>query len=146
MKYAYPCASALFEKGSITKQQLDMIKQAVGNNKEFTREQLEGIFKEAFRRMKQIYGDNFWSEDRVREYFIVHHNTFIDSGDGSYSRATASFKKLCRVYKAKVIANRGSYLEVEINGRAVKVVGVMTPNAKPGDLVSVHFNFAVEIL
>ncbi len=85
----------------------------------------------------------------IREYFYSYHNHVIDKGEGVYAKAPPMLKELSRVDKARVIARKGNVLIVEyIDKKGVNkrrnVLDSFVPDAKLGDVVTIHYGYAVE--
>ncbi len=144
LKYSFPCAQVLLDKGQISKEEYEKLKGAAISGGSVERETLERMFTAAIRRLKAVFGKDYWTPESVREYFISHHNHFIDEGEGEYARAPGYFKRMCKVHKAKVISRKGNALTVEFDGQTKPVVGLLLKDAKPGDTVTVHLGFAIE--
>ena len=146
LKYSFPCAQVLLDKGEITAEEYERLRAGALSSLEIPREELEGVFRAAFRRLRQVAGEDYWNPQAIRDYFINRHNRFIDEGEGEYARAPGHFKRMCKVYKARVVSRKGDALIVEIEGQQKPVVGVLVPQAKPGDSITVHLGFAIEVL
>jgi len=117
LKYSFPCAQVLLDKGQISKEEYEKLKSAAISGSGVERETLERVFTAAIRRLKKVFGKNYWTPESVREYFISHHNHFIDEGEGEYAKAPEYFKRMCKVHKAKVISRQGNAITVEFDGQ-----------------------------
>jgi hypothetical protein len=146
LSYAFPCAQVLLHQGHIDEQRYEFLKSNALEHKGVQREVLEGSFKAAVVRLKRYYGEDYWRVENIRDYFLNKHNEVIDSGDGYYRVAPKEFCELCKVYQGRVLKTQGPALVVELEGIEKKVLNLLTPKAKPGDIVSVHMGFAVEVL
>ncbi|MBW2988042.1 hypothetical protein DRJ48_00770 [Candidatus Woesearchaeota archaeon] len=146
LRYAFPCAQVLLDTGKLTKEGYERLKRAVMSGEGITRDELESIFRSAVARMKELFGEDYWSLAAVREYFIEHHNRIIDAGKEGYANAPEYFKEMCKVHIARVVAREGSGLRVRYGGKERVVLGLLCPEAKPGDKVSIHLGFAIEVL
>jgi hypothetical protein len=148
-RYAFPCAQVLLDQKKIDGQTYSMLKDLYERGKAPGREVLESSFRSAFRRLKIVAAEmerDAWDCEVIRRYFLEQHNEFIDRREGDYARFPASFCELCKVSTGEVISRDGSALRVNVDGQQKKVVGIYLADAKPGDRVSVHLGFAIEIL
>ena len=154
LRYAYPCAYIILERGEITQEELDELEDIVINNREISRERLEKIFHRAFEFIDQLAEKNCsfkWDPAVIEEYFYSYHNKVIDGGQGIYATAPPMLKELSRVEKAKVIDKKDDVLSVEYRDKAGKlksrsVLNHFVPSVKVGDIVTVHYGYAIEIV
>ena len=146
LKYAFPCAQTLLDRHEISAGLYKLLKESAYTGTRVDRQTLEKSFKAAIGRMKALYGNEYWNVDNIRDYFINQHNRLIDAGDGEYAFAPEFFKRACKVYKAEVVSKEGHGLKVKIAGIQKTVLGFLTPEAKPGDRVTVHLGFGIEVL
>lgn len=58
---------------------------------------IEEMLPAAAMRMEEIYGENFWEVDNVRDYWWTGHNKIIDSGKMEYAEASIEQKNNCKV-------------------------------------------------
>ncbi len=147
LKYAYPCIGNLMHDKKLSKEDAQNLECLLTEHKPISREYLKSCFPSAFRRIKQVAGEmkmDYWSVAVLRKYWLEEHNRFIDAGEGDYAKATPSFKELCKVYEAKVIARKDNLLTVSYDGVKRKVLATLVPEAREGDTVTVHLAFAVE--
>ena len=144
--YAYPCAEVLKDLGFINGKTLEYINKKRKENEAISKEELEKIFKEAFRRIKIIAKEmnkDYWDKEVIKEYFLKRHNEFIDNNDGYYANLGDTIKELCKVNIGKVTAIKDNILTVNYNNKERKIVNE-TLKLNIGDKVSFHFGFAVE--
>jgi hydrogenase maturation factor len=148
IKYAYPCAFIIKQRQEINDDELEELRVSAVEEKPLAREKLEKIFFRAFERIvilaKEMKKDK-WDIDVLRAYFITRHNEIIEEGMYSYAKAPESLRNLCKVHKAKVIEKKDDVLVVEYdNGKTRPVMNELTPTAKVGDFVTIHYGYAVE--
>jgi hypothetical protein len=147
LRYAFPCIGNLTQKNRLSKGDAENLEKIVFEKKTIQKDYLESCFPEAFRRIKEVAGQMkkpYWNVSVIKKYWEEEHNRFIDSGDGEYSKATNSFKELCKVHKAEVIAKKDNVLTVKYGEITRNVFATLAPDAKKGDRVTVHLAFAIE--
>src|SRR3989338_6946073 len=101
LRYAYPCAYIIMQRGEITEEKLKELEKAAINNENISREELERIFHRAFAFIDNLAkekGMERWDERVIFEYFYSYHNKMIDKGEGLYASAPGSLKELSRVH------------------------------------------------
>jgi len=152
LMYAYPCSFVLVELGRITEEKRKELEKKLLRDQPIDRKELEHLFPAAFKRIKQLaiqMRKDTWDMVVIKEYFFGEkHNDFINKGDGMYSVFGPSFKELCKVHKAEVLARKGNILTIRYGGGRSsivrKVFAKLAPDAKKGDTVTVHLAFAIE--
>ena len=86
-----------------------------------------------------------WNLAVIREYFFGEkHNDFIDKSDGMYAVFGPTFKELCKVHRAEVIARKDNVLTIKYGRIERNVFATLVSDAKKGDKVTVHLAFAIE--
>lgn len=154
LRYAYPCAYIILERGEITQEELDELETIAIEFKEISRERLEQVFHRAFDFIDQLAEKNCsfrWAEDVIREYFYSYHNKVIDNGEGIYATAPPMLKELSRVEKAKVLDKKDDvlvveYVDCEGNKKKRNVLDHFVKGVKIGDTVMIHYGYAVEVI
>jgi len=149
LRYAYPCINNLVQRKRLSKDDAGNLENLLFDKKSITRSYLESCFPEAFRRIKEVAKQMKkprWDVSVIKKYWEKDHNKFIDAGDGEYSRATNSFKELCKVHKAAVVAKKDNILTVKYDNTQRNVFATLVPYVKKGDRVTVHLAFAIEKL
>ena len=148
LKYAFPCSFILKQRGEIGDKEFKQLEEGAINNKVLPRKLLEKIYFRAFEKIKPIAQEmdrDKWDLDVLKEYFLARHNALIDEGMYAYAQAPETLKNLCRVHKAKVLNVKDDVLVVEYaGGKRRPVMGTMVSGAKIGDLVTIHYGYAVE--
>jgi hypothetical protein len=148
LKYAYPCSFVLVEQAMISEQERKELEKKLLENKPIGRNELEKIFPAAFKRIKKLAKEmkkDAWDLAVIREYFFGEkHNDFIDKSDGMYAVFGPTFKELCKVHKAEIIAKKDNVLAVKYGPVERNVFATLVPDAKKGDKVTVHLAFAIE--
>tara|TARA_Y100000310_G_scaffold343478_1_gene451309 strand:+ start:2352 stop:2828 length:477 start_codon:yes stop_codon:yes gene_type:complete len=149
LKYAFPCSFILRQRNEISQQQYDQLEKSAINNITLPKELLEKTFHRAFERIEKLASKNNkdkWDLDIIKQYFLQHHNELINDGMYTYAEAPETLKELCKVKKAKVTEIKDDILIVEIENKPRPVMNSLTPNAKIGDLITIHYGYAVEVL
>ncbi len=150
LKYAFPCSFVLKKRKEITEKEFNLLQDSVTNGKILPRRFLEKIFFRAFRRIEKLAQEmskDKWDIEVLRKYFFVRHNCVIDNGQDEYRRAPEVLKSLCKVHKAKIIQVNEDSLVVEYDGRKKRVVSkLLVPEVVEGNLVTIHYGYAVEKL
>ena len=148
LRYAYPCAYIIVQRGEITTKELNDLKRIAIDNNEISRKQLEKIFHRAFEFIDGLAkkrGKDRWDMDIIKEYFYSYHNEVIDKGIGIYGSAPKMLKELSKVEKAIIKNKKDDVLMVEYNGKRRDVLNCFVPEAKIGDIVTIHYGYAIEI-
>ena len=70
----------------------------------------------------------------------------IYKGVGIYATAPPSLKELSRVEKAEVKKKKDDALVVRYGDKFRCVLNHFTPEAKEGDIVTIHYGYAIEVL
>jgi hypothetical protein len=155
LKYTLPCFNNLVHRKALNKETAIGLEKMLLEKKKISRAYLETCFPDYFRRLKEVAKEmgvkNYWSIPVIRKYWLEEHNRFIDAGDGEYALAPASFKDLCKVHIAQVISKEKKkvgkerdILIVKYDNTERRVWGTLIPDAKPGNLVTIHIAYAVE--
>jgi hypothetical protein len=148
LKYAYPCSFVLVEQARISEQKRKELEKKLLESKPIDRNKLEKIFPAAFKRIRQLAREmkkDAWDLAVIKEYFFGEkHNDFIDKNDGMYAIFGPTFKELCKVHKAEIIAKKDNVLAVKYGSVERNVFATLVPDAKKGDKVTVHLAFAIE--
>lgn len=149
VKYAFPCAFIIRQRGEISQKELDELEAAAINGKVLDRVFLERVFFRAFRRIEilaQEMKKDKWDYEVIHHYFVSRHNELIENGMEAYATAPETMKDLCRVHRAKIMKVKGNYLVVQYGkeNKLRPVMGEMISNPKVGELVTIHYGYAVE--
>ena len=151
-KYAYPCSDELLRLKTISPAQKDLLDYFFDQKKAPKRDLLEVCFPKAIERLKRFAdGDDYWTVENIRSYFLVYHNKVIDNREGSYATCSRQIRDLCKVRCGEIHGIEN------INGNIVYVVrynqfketrvsGRYLPDAKVNDRISVHWRLAIEKL
>lgn len=149
LKYAFPCAGITLARGVINQEEYDALERAVLNDRAVPWKTLRKTFIAAFRRLKntmQKLGRASYDVKTIRQFFLKYHNNYIDMNDGSYAYAPDSLKHLCRIEQAIITKVGTDHYIVKINKKNRPISKLICANAKAGDIVSVHYGYAVEKL
>jgi len=152
LRYAYPCAYIIMQRGEITPKELKELEDIAIKNKEISKERLEKVFHRAFGFIDELAKKkNKGRWDVIKEYFYSYHNKVIDNKEGVYAEAPHALRGLSRIETANVIDKQKDVLMVKyIDKRGnVKIRNVFNhfiPNSKVGDKVTIHYGYAVEIV
>ncbi len=148
LKYAFPCAFIIKQRGEIDSKTFKTLEDAAVNNNVLDRSLLEKIFFRAFERIDKVAVEmkrHRWDAEVIREYFVKRHNEIIDNGMYSYAAAPESLKDLCKVHVATVKRISGKYLVVGYGDERTRpVMGNLVRGVKEGDKVTIHYGYAVE--
>lgn len=147
LRYAYPCLFIAKQRGEVTDDLMEQLRVAAINDEPVNRGLIEKVFFRAFRRMKEValkIGKDVWDVEVIKDYFIGRHNMIIDAGLETYEKAPESLKKLCKVSKGEIVAIKKGALVVDLGGQHRPVNSDFVPDAKVGDVVTVHYGYAVE--
>ena len=143
LRYAFPCSHVLCKiRKEISEEEYKKIERAAIKGIILDRKYLEKVFFRAFERIEKIAAElktSKWDINVLREYFVERHNAFVNS-----SVNPEKFKELCRVHKAKIIEVKENSLTVKYNNKKREVKKVYVPDAEKNDIVTIHYNYAVE--
>ncbi|MCB9359616.1 hypothetical protein H6503_06820 [Candidatus Woesearchaeota archaeon] len=140
------------DRGEITQEQVDELRDIAVHDKDIDRTTLEKVFKNAMpnidRLAAQMHADR-WDIEVMQRYFRKYHNEVIAQGIGVYKTAPESFKDLCRVHIATIIAKPDKqFFMVEYKShkgmQRRAVFNEFLPEADIGDKVRIHYAYAVE--
>jgi hypothetical protein len=148
LRYAYPCLFIAKQRGEVDAALMESLRVSAVNDQPVDRALLEKVFFRAFRRMKAVADEmkkDVWDKEVIKDYFVDRHNMIIDAGLETYAKAPETLKNLCRVQTGKVVAKKGDILIVDL-GSQRRPVNSDFVNAKVGDVVTVHYGYAVEKL
>lgn len=148
-KYAFPCMMVIVKRGGMTPEKFREILSNYKQGNVPNKKELEEIFKAAFRRLnvlgKEINKDK-WNIEVIENYWKgQEHNKFIEEKEGSYSETSEEFNELCKIHKAEITDVLGEMYRVKYgNGKIRNVFNMFLPEAKIGDIVTIHFYYAIE--
>lgn len=146
-KYAFPCAFLPFKRGEITEKGYDKLKRQFCEGESPSKKELEKTFPFAFKMIKRLakrMKRNYWDIDVIKEYWVREHNRIIDAKESYFKSKSDRFRDLCRINKAGVISTRGNVLIVKYGNKKRKVYSTIVPYIKRGDIVTIHFSYAIE--
>ncbi len=147
LRYAFPCAFVIKQRGEINQQEYDRLFDIAVNNKEIKKEELEKVFFKAFNYINELAKEkniDKWDFEVIKEYFLKRHNELIDQGRDMYKDAPKTLKELSKVEEAEIINKKDNILEVKFNDKKRFVSNVFVPEAEVGNKVRIHYGFAVE--
>jgi len=149
--YAYPCSETLRDLGKLSNEEQDKLKKDFTNGNIPKREILEKSFPKAFERLDNLAKSmkrSRWDMEVLQTYWREEHNIIIDLEKGVHTNNSLVLKDLCKVHKAKIIQKvKEDLLKVVYNENQTRfVLNWIVPNAKIGDIVTIHYGFAVEII
>ncbi|MFH1642464.1 MAG: hypothetical protein ABIC04_06215 [Nanoarchaeota archaeon] len=148
LRYAFPCAYIIMQKGEIDKSELAELEKIAVNNSDISRNRLEKIFHRAFDHIKElakIMDKDAWDQEVIKQYFRSYHNKIIEQGKGAYATAPQILKELSKVNKATIISQKDDILKVEFENKKRYVLNHFVPTAKVNDEVYIHYGYAVEL-
>ncbi len=148
-KYAFPCAHLKLERGDIGQEEYNELKNQFLSNNPPNKEILEKIFAPGFVFIKKLASQmnkDHWDIEVLKEYWENYHNKIIENEEGDYKNFSESLKDLCRIHLAEVIDKKGDNLVVRYKDKVRVVFNSLTPHAKPGDRVKIHYSYAIESL
>ncbi|MBL7054603.1 hypothetical protein ISS05_02510 [Candidatus Woesearchaeota archaeon] len=149
LRYAFPCAFILKQRGEINQKKYDWLFDIAVNNKYIKKEELEKIFFRAFNYIDELAKEKNkgrWDFEIIKEYFLKRHNEIIEQGRDMYKDAPETLKELSKVIEAEITDKKEDILEIRFNNKKRFVSNIFVPEAKIKDKVRVHYGFAVEII
>jgi len=145
--YAFPCAQIKVKLHSLRPEEYNILRNMFFENKCPSKEELEKVFQAAFRRLNKLaeeLGKQVWDMETLKQYWEINHNQVIDQGEGMYDIASSEFKDLCKIHIAEIIHKKDNKLIVKYSDRTRAVFSFLVPDAKVGEKVRIHFDYAVE--
>ena len=153
LRYAYPCAFIIMQRGEITSEKLQKLEETAVYNKDISKTELEKVFHNAFHfidQLAKLKGKERWDAEIIKEYFHSYHNKVIDNREGIYKNAPPILRELSKVYIADIIKKEKDAFLIEYNDNNKRkkrsVLNRFTPEAKVGDKVRIHYGYAVELV
>ena len=142
------------QRKEITSAELKKLEEIAIKNKDISKERLEKIFHRAFSFIDELAkkkNKSRWDPELIKEYFYSYHNEVIDKREGVYATAPEMLKELSMVEKAKIIDKKRDVLIAEYKDKknVIKkrnVFNHFVPDAKLGDIVTIHYGYAIEII
>ncbi|MFH1592086.1 MAG: HypC/HybG/HupF family hydrogenase formation chaperone [Candidatus Woesearchaeota archaeon] len=149
LKYSFPCALICQQMGEIDEAEVKELEDAATTSVPLPREKLERIFFRAFKRIDSIaeeLGRDRWDLDVLEEFFLKRHNEIVEKGFEISGKVPRTLKELCKVHVAEIVEKKGDVLIVKFGNKTRPVHNKLVPEAKVGDLVTIHYGYAVEIV
>ena len=138
LRYAFTCARVLVDYvKTITEEEWEAMRQAVETETPMDRAYLGKVFPKPIRELKKISPD-YWNIAVIREYFWNRHEEALTK------TLPPLIKRLCVVRKGKLIQQFGDVFKVDLEDGDVRNINVLYNDAKVGDIVMVHYGYAVE--
>ncbi len=141
LKYAIPCGSAMVKRGDLSQQLLDEMTDAVSREK--TSPRFIAPFKTALafcRAIARKKGKQAIDSEVIRSYFLERHNELLPS----IAKPDVDLS-LCRVRKGRVLKAGDDLLVLTELGEE-RASSFFAPSASEGDVVSLHYRHACEVL
>lgn len=148
-KYAFPCTFLKFNRGEITKKEYGELEKKFIVGDSPSKKELEKIYPFAFKMIKRLAKRTrraYWGIDVIKEYWLREHNKIIESDEPYYKCETSEFKDSCKVHKAEVIEKKRNTIIVRYGNKKREVYNAIVPDAKKGNIVTIHFDYAIEKL
>ena len=144
LKYAFPCGKVLVNRGNISQEFLDEIKEGIVNNKRLKEDYLKP-FKIALFFMTDIakkQGKTIIDEEVIHKYYFEKHDKVVKwRADMKPDIVVNS----CRIKPGKILnINKHATVETAIGTMKIKLDFI--PTAKIGDFISVHYDYGCEII
>ena len=91
-------------------------------------------------------GKDRWDLEVFKEYFLRKHNGMVEKGFEFSKEIPRTLKELCKVHRAEITNKNGDVLTVRYGDRTRTVLNILVPNAKIGDVVTIHYGYACEVI
>ena len=142
LSYAIPCANTLMERGSITKEGIDELLNAIINERPIEDKDVD-IFKVAKAHCTVIaksLGKDVIDTEVIEEYFLRKHDEVVDE---RYAQMGDFDPETCRIFSGRVVSINSGFANVDtIRGNGRYRID-FTPKIKTNDYVIVHRDFVV---
>lgn len=137
LKFALPCLAMRVLEGDLTQREYSSYEQYCLSGKQMSQKDLETLLPNEHKRKSALakkQNKSPWDLEVVKSYWS-------DSETGHNSIVELDF---CKVHEATVVSSEGNQkFRVSYNNIEKSVIGILTPNVKPGDKVLIHRNFAI---
>jgi hypothetical protein len=143
LRYARPCADFMHQRGEINNTELKMIDDMLYEKISINRDFIEKVFYKAIVPLKKM-SDNYWNINIIKDYFHKVHNDLIISKSQGFEHLVDFQKKLCQVHEAIIKDVKEDYYEVFYDNTTSKILKGWVKDAKPNDVVFIHYAMAVE--
>jgi hypothetical protein len=147
-KYATPCGHKHVEKGSLTQKELDNSITLISREKDVPESTLK-VYDTALKRCEQIANKLKLREINglvIREYFLRYHNKLIEKKCALKKSEEGFNPDECKVKLGRIAEILDKRAMVDLKEREKYCRTDFVPNLKVDDMVSVHYDFIVEIL
>ncbi len=159
LKYAFPCTIVKVARKEITQQEYESLEQAAKGNQPVSRAMLEKTYPAAVARMKAVAeekGQVYFSVENIRDYFLGRHNELLQGtfhpnkqqGPPLDQNLPQAIRELCLITTGKIVKKGETFYVVKFTaGEQTKrrtVSNDLLPNAGIGDVVRIHYGYAVE--
>jgi len=141
--YAHP---AIGECVSLTDDEKEELENMIHSNKAPSKNKLESLVPNAFKRMKEKIGEDYWTIENIKKYWWIFHNEIIDKGELGYENASMQHKETCKVKFWKVIEINKDIVTIK-NERQDKILKARNYRNLPlikDDYVTTHKMHIVE--
>lgn len=144
LKYAFPCGQVLVNRGNISQEFHDEIKEAIVKNKELKEEYIKP-FKVALFFLSEVakkQGKDLIDEEVIHGYYFKRHDDVV--------KWRAEVKPdvivdLCRVKPGKILSiNKEATVETPIGILEIKLDFI--PDVEVGDFITVHYDYGCETI
>jgi len=141
--YAHP---AIGECVHLTEDEKQELEDLILSNKAPSKNKLESLVPNAFRRMREKLGENYWTINKIRKYWWVTHNEIIDAGELGYENASMQHKETCKVKFWKVIDINDKIITIENKNKdkPIKAINYRSINLSKDDYVTTHKMHVIE--
>jgi hypothetical protein len=143
LRYARPCADFMHQRKEINDSELEKIDLMLYGKIKPDRDFIEKVFYKAIVPLKKL-AKNYWNVEVIRHYFQDIHNGLIIDGSEGFEHLTGMQKELCKVHEAIIKEVKDNYYEVFYESKLKKILKGWVKDAKPDDIVFIHYAMAVE--
>jgi hydrogenase maturation factor len=144
LKYAFPCGQVLVDRGTISQEFHDKIKESIVRNNPLKEDYIKP-FKVALFFLSEIakkQGKNVIDEEVIHSYYFERHDDVVKW------RAEVKPDVIidsCRVKPGKILSiNKQAKVETPLGELKIKLDFIS--NAKIGDFITVHYDYGCEII
>jgi hypothetical protein len=144
LKYAIPCGQVLVDRGSLDREVLENLRKRVAARRP-PRESIEDCFPVAARMATIIahrMGKERIDEEVIRRYFLSDHDQAVRWRSSIFPDIKVDE---CLIHPGRIVRREGDLLVAKTPRGELSLRGDFAPEAKRGDLVTVHYDFISEI-
>ncbi len=145
LRYAIPCGQVLVERGSLDRELLEKLNKKVADERP-VRERIEDLFPVAARMctiIANMLGKESIDSDVIRRYFLFEHERAVKWRASLFPDIRIDE---CLVQPGRILRKERGMLLASTPRGELLLRRELVPEGNRGDFVTVHYDFASEII